>query len=153
MSLVQKPSNFPSMKSAQTSNQKTSNVPTPSNTSSDVSTPPWSEPELEVNVPMLLENLRETQHMLDALQQRKANFLVDLNRLDKSGQLDAYRDKEKQERINFEGVTFTQQRRKKKVWDAEVKKELQEIESRAKMMGLYSEVESEPYWVTRLETL
>ena len=85
-----------------------------------------------MNVPMLLENLRETQHMIDALQQRKANFLADLTRLNDNGQLDAYRDEEKQERINFDGVTFTQQTRKKKVWDAEVKKELQEIESRAK---------------------
>ena len=141
------------MKSAQTSTQKISNAPTPSSTSSDASTPPWKEPELEVNVPMLLENLRETQHMIDALEQRKANFLADLTRLNDNGQLDAYRDEEKQERINFDGVTFTQQTRKKKVWDAEVKKELQEIESRAKMMGLYSEVEGEPYWVTRLETL
>ena len=139
-----------------TASQKTQKTNSPSNTPTTcngASTPPWSEPELEFNVELLLENIRETQQMMDNLKSRKEAFLKDLFRAYEAGLLEEYQDADNPQTINFTGVTFTCTTRKRKVWDDEVKKQIQDIESKAKMMGLYREVEGDPFWTTRLETL
>jgi len=133
--------------------QKTSSHSNTPTTSNGASTPPWSEPELEFNAELLLENIRETQQMMDNLKSRKEAFLNDLFRAYEAGLLEEYQDATDPKKINFTGVTFTCTTRKRKVWDDEVKKQIQDIESKAKMMGLYREVEGDPFWTTRLETL
>ena len=90
---------------------------------------------------------------IDNLKSKKEQLLARLFKAYDEGLLEEYKDATDPKKINFTGVTFTQSSRKRRLWDDEVKRQLQDIESRAKMMGLYKEVEGQPYWTTRLEVL
>ena len=139
-----------------TASQKTPKTSLHSNTptfSSDASTPPWIEPQLQINVEDLLTSIRETHMAIDNLKSKKEQLLARLVKAYDEGMLEAYKDVTDPKKINFTGVTFTRSTRKRRLWDDEVKRQLQDIESRAKMMGLYKEIESEPFWTTRLEVL
>ena len=139
-----------------TASQKTQKTSSHSNTPSsfsDASTPPWSEPQLQVDVEDLLTSIRETHMAIDNLKSKKEQLLARLFKAYDEGLLEEYKDATDPKKINFTGVTFTQSSRKRRLWDDEVKRQLQDIESRAKMMGLYKEIEGEPFWTTRLEVL
>jgi len=134
--------------------QKTSSTLTTPTTCSDVSTPPWIEPELQINVDDLLTSIRETHMAIDNLKSKKEQLLARLLKAYDEGMLEEYKDATNPKKINFTGVTLTRSPgKKRRIWDDEVKRQLQDIESRAKMMGLYKEVEGKPYWTTRLEVL
>ena len=140
-----------------TASQKTPKTSSPSNTpttSKDALTPPWIEPQLQVNVEDLLTSIRETHMAIDNLKSKKEQLLARLLKAYDEGMLEEYKDSTDPKKINFTGVTFTRSSgKKRRIWDDEVKRQLQDSESRAKMMGLYKEVEGQPYWTTRLEVL
>ena len=91
---------------------------------------------------------------IDNLKSKKEQLLARLFKAYDEGLLEEYKDATDPKKINFTGVTFTRSSgKKRRIWDDEVKRQLQDIESRAKMMGLYKEIEGEPFWTTRLEVL
>ena len=137
-----------------TATQKTSSTLTTPTTCSDVSTPPSIEPQLQIDVDDLLISIRETHMAIDNLKSKKEQLLARLFKAYDEGLLEEYKDATDPKKINFTGVTFTRSSgKKRRIWDDEVKRQLQDIESRAKMMGLYKEIEGEPFWTTRLEVL
>ena len=126
-----------------TSNAATAK-PTPSTTHSEIG--------FKGSIPLLLENISDTQEMINMLQARKQEFLKSLDLAAASGQLDECRDVRNKECVQWGESSFTRQTRKTKVWDEQVQKDIKAIYSKAKLKGQFTTVESEPYWVTRVRS-
>lgn len=115
--------------------------------------PVWIEPQLkDTNVDFLLSSLRETHAAIDSLQQKKKKLIADLQKAYEKGHLDSFSIEGKDDSFKYDGVSFTLQKGKSKiVWDQEVKQQIERIEYNARRMGLYTESQGSPYWVTRIE--
>ena len=147
------------MKSAQTSTQKTSNVPTQSNTSSDVSTPPWREPELHQSPDYVLDTLRETKHMIKSLQEREIRLKENVQAMYQTGAMAHLVDDENSCRFNGSGVSVTLvQGKAKRKWFPAVQEqidklqaEIKKIEATAEYTRAFTESMGTPYWKVTLE--
>ena len=126
-------------------------------TSTDISPSPnlsdygaWIEPTAALDVDELLIAIRETQHLLRSLEQRRSDYLVQLDTAREQGLLDAYTDPENECRIQIDGCTISRAQRKTKVWDDEIKQRIKQAEYEGKRLGLFTEKITE-YWTCKVK--
>ena len=115
-----------STKSTQPGTSDSSNTSTPSNIS-NVASPkgPWNRPELEKSSAYVLENLRETKHMLTALAEREKRLKAEVNQLHEQGKLDHLVDENDSQKFNGDGITVSICKgRKRRVYDSAVQEEI-----------------------------
>ena len=127
---------------------KTSTDTSPSPNLSDYGA--WIEPAAALDVDELLIAIRETQHLLRSLEQRRSDYLVQLDTAREQGLLAAYTDPENECRIQFNGCTISRAQRKTKVWDDEIKQRIKQAEYEGKRLGLFTEKITE-YWTCKVK--
>jgi len=110
----------------------------------------WIEPAAALDVDELLIAIRETQHLLRSLEQRRSDYLVQLDTAREQGLLAAYTDPENECRIQFNGCTISRAQRKTKVWDDEIKQRIKQAEYEGKRLGLFTEKITE-YWTCKVK--
>ena len=130
-------------------------TPTPSNIL-NVASPkgPWNRPELEKSVDYVLDNLRETKHMINSLQEREKRLKAEVSQLHEQGKLDHLIDADDPQKFNGDGVTVALcQGRTKRIYDEIVQMELdakqQEIDRikyKADRLGSFTDKVGPSHW-------
>ena len=86
---------------------------------------PWNQPELTGSPEFVLDSLRETQHMINALEAKKKRHKAELIKLHADGLLDQFADESDPQKFNGDGVTVALcQGRTKRIYDEIVQMEL-----------------------------
>ena len=116
----------PSTKSTQTGTSENLNTNTASSTANDASSKgPWNRPELEKSVDYVLENLRETKHMIASLQEREKRLKAEMGQLHEQGKLDHLVDEKDPQKFNGDGITVSICKgRKRRVYDSAIQMEI-----------------------------
>ena len=116
----------PTTKSTQPGTSANSNTNTPSNTSNAASPKgPWNRPELEKSVDYVLDNLRETKHMIASLQEREKRLKAEVSQLHDQGKLDHLVDADDPQKFNGDGLSVSLCKgRKRRVYESAVQMEI-----------------------------
>jgi len=129
------------------------------NTSNDVSGKgPWQAPELTRSPEYVLDTLRETQHMINSLQERAKKLKAEVNDMYKLGLMAHLVDEENSDKYNATGVSVTLCKGKvKREWDSAVQMELDKIQGemdrvmlKAEAARLFTDKEGPKYWRVNL---
>ena len=120
---------------------------------------PWMQPELQNDPTEVLIDLRETEHMLSALNTRKKLLKEKLAKLHAEGALAELVDEENSHRYHAEGVSVTLcQGRVKRTWKPEVEamleplfKQISEIELKAEARQEYTTEQAPSYWKVNVQ--
>ena len=109
----------PTTKSTQPGTSASSNTNTASNTLNAASPKgPWNRPELEKSVDYVLDNLRETKHMIASLQEREKRLKAEVSQLHDQGKLDHLVDADDPQKFNGDGLSVSLCKgRKRRVYD------------------------------------
>lgn len=115
---------------------------------------PWQAPELTRSPEYVLDALRETQHMLNSLQERAKKLKAEVNDMYQAGALAHLVDDENSDRYNGVGVTVTLCKGKvKREWDSAVQMELDKIQAemdrvklKAESARQFTDTEGPKYW-------
>lgn len=90
---------------------------------------PWLRPELEKSVDYVLDNLRETKHMIASLQEREKRLKAEVSQLHDQGKLDHLVDADDPQKFNGDGLSVALVKgRKRRIYDAAVQTELDALQ-------------------------
>ena len=118
-----KTTSSPTTKSMPIGTSESLNASTPANICKDAG--PWNQPELIGSPEFVLESLRETQHMINALEAKKKRHKAELIKLHADGLLQPFVDESDPQKFNGDGVTVALcQGRTKRTYNAAVQMEL-----------------------------
>ena len=115
-----------SANSTPTGTSEKSSINTASSTASDASPKgPWNRPELEKSVDYVLDNLRETKHMIASLQEREKRLKSEVKQLHEQGKLDHLVDADDPQKFNGDGLSVSLCKgRKRRIYDSAVQMEI-----------------------------
>ena len=138
-------------------NASTSSAPNTSNGASVKG--PWQGPELTKSPEYILDALRETQHMINSLQERAKKLKAEVHDMYGKGELAHLVDDENSDKYNGHGVSVTLCKGKvKRVWASAVQMELDKIQGemdkvklKAESARLFTEEEGPKFWRVNLQ--
>ena len=137
-----------------------SNTSTPSSIASDASPKgPWNRPELEKSPDYVLENLRETKHMINSLQEREKRLKAEVAQLHEQGKLDHLVDAEDPQKFNGDGLSVSLVKgRIKRIYDSAVQMEIEVLQKQidkvkylADRKQQYEDTFAPSYWRVNLK--
>ena len=146
-------------KSMPTGTSASASTSTSANTSNGASVKgPWQAPELTRSPEYVLDTLRETQHMINSLQERAKKLRAEVNDMYQSGAMAHLVDDENSDKYNGTGVSVTLcAGKKKRVWASAVQMELDKIQGemdrvklKAESARMYTDEEGPKYWRVNL---
>jgi hypothetical protein len=119
---------------------------------------PWQGPELTKSPEYVLDTLRETQHMINSLQERAKKLKAEVNAMYQSGDMAHLVDDENSQKYNGTGVSVTLCAGKStRVWDSAVQMEIDKIQAemdrvklKAESARLFTDKEGPKYWRVNL---
>ena len=120
----------PTTRSTPPGTSDSSNTSTAANTSNGVSNKgPWNRPELEKSVDYVLDNLRETKHMIASLQEREKRLKGEVSQLHEQGKLDHLVDADDPQKFNGDGLSVSLCKgRKTRTYDSAVQMEIEVLQ-------------------------
>ena len=115
----------PSTKSTPTGTSESLNTNTPSSIASAASQRAVEPPRLEKSVDYVLDNLRETKHMIASLLEREKRLKSEVQQLREQGKLDHLVDEDDPQKFNGDGLSISLYKgRKRRVYDSAIQMEI-----------------------------
>ena len=120
---------------------------------------PWIRPELNRSPDYVFENLRETKHMINSLQEREKRLKAEVAQLHEQGKLDHLADDDDPQKFNGDGLSVSLVKgRKKRVYESAVQmeidakqKEIDKIKYLADRREQFTDEFAPSYWRVNLK--